>query len=201
VDGVSQLAVALVQDAENFESLEHLVIVSSVVPAESVEQMHILILIVEFLVFNDVKDALNNLRELLLDADLSNVATTLHTSQAVKHTHLVAAKGALQPLDDIEESCGRETQVHSKVDQGKAGRAAKTRHKCSLHALLKLLASDWGLQDAENRESTRLNCLNLLVCKGCYSASRLTDLLPLLKSITPVELFLSLVDGAGANEN
>ena len=100
-------------------------VLSRVIPAQSIQQVHIFRRRLQILVLQHVDDPIKDLEELLLNASLCLDPTALEPCQIVSRLHQVVSQGALQPLDHVCKSYRVVGQLHCEIDQVKPGRATK----------------------------------------------------------------------------
>lgn len=103
-DRVDHLTVAFEQGSEDVDSVKKIVILSFVVPAERIDEVHIVVLIFNLLIFDDINDSLNNLSKVVTNAGLCIVSTGLHVCEVVAHLHHVVTHGSLEPLHEVDEA-------------------------------------------------------------------------------------------------
>ena len=100
----------------------------------------------------NVDDTGDDLEELLLDARFSSISAALQVVQVVSLLDSVVAKGALEPLDQVEDASRVIAQVDRKVEQVKASGSTQAAHQASLNAFCQLLRVHGGLKASKHRE-------------------------------------------------
>ena len=86
---MQNIAIPLLDSLENLKTNYHLVVLYSEVPAQGINEVHIIFHAPQFLVFQHIKDPLQNLWKLLLYACLSLVSTAFKAAKIVLHLHSV----------------------------------------------------------------------------------------------------------------
>ena len=115
------------------------------IPTQCIEQVHIEVIFGQLLISNDMNDALQDLRELVLDCLLYFVSATLCARQVIRHLDSILSERALKPLHHVKEELLRVAQIHSKTNQVQASRASQAIDKACLDPRLELLRSNLGL--------------------------------------------------------
>ena len=119
---MKNVTVAATERLEDLHFDKLLVICNREVPTKRVDQVDVLGGVAfERFVLQDLHDLPQDGEELLLDSFLSDVAAAFRSSQVVCLLHQVVAKGALQPLDQVEDASLVVAEVHREVEQVQTG--------------------------------------------------------------------------------